>query len=87
MPPLDILVVSPHADDAEISVGGIIASTAGISDQNFLAGKLIFDQPSPFNASVINKGTIIAAQNGLIAMLGNNVTNDGLIQAQIVQNQ
>ncbi|MBV8803137.1 MAG: filamentous hemagglutinin N-terminal domain-containing protein, partial [Gammaproteobacteria bacterium] len=30
-----------------VNVGGIIASTSNISDQNFLAGKLIFDQPSP----------------------------------------
>jgi filamentous hemagglutinin family protein len=65
-----------------VNVGGIIATTSGISDQNFLAGKLIFDQPSPYNGSVINKGTIIAAKNGLVAMLGNNVTNDGMIQAQ-----
>ncbi|MBV8802640.1 MAG: filamentous hemagglutinin N-terminal domain-containing protein, partial [Gammaproteobacteria bacterium] len=68
---------------AYVNVGGIIASTSNISDQNFLAGKLVFDQPSPFNASIINKGMIIAAQNGLVALLGNNITNDGLIQAEM----
>jgi fibronectin-binding autotransporter adhesin len=65
-----------------VNVGGIIATTSNITDQNFLAGKLIFDQPSPFNASVINKGTIIAAQNGLVALLGTGVSNEGMIQAR-----
>ncbi|MBV8802110.1 MAG: filamentous hemagglutinin N-terminal domain-containing protein, partial [Gammaproteobacteria bacterium] len=64
-----------------VNVGGLIASTSNISDQNFLAGKLVFDQASPFNGSVINKGTIIAAQNGLIALLGTGVSNEGMIQA------
>jgi filamentous hemagglutinin family protein len=65
-----------------VNVGGIIASTSNISDQNFLTGKLIFDQPSIFGGSIVNRGTIIASQNGLVALLGSNVTNDGMIQAQ-----
>ncbi len=64
-----------------VNVGGIIASTAGITDQNFLAGKLIFDQVSAQHGTVINQGTIIAARNGLVALVGANVSNEGFIQA------
>lgn len=69
--------------NAMVNVGGIIASTANISDANFMAGNYIFDQASPYDASIINEGKIIAAQNGLIALIGNNVENHGLIQATL----
>ncbi|HSW69003.1 MAG TPA: filamentous hemagglutinin N-terminal domain-containing protein, partial [Gammaproteobacteria bacterium] len=66
-----------------VDVGGIIASTSDISDANFLAGKYHFDKPSEFNGSVINQGTIRAAQNGLVALVGQGVRNDGLIEARM----
>jgi filamentous hemagglutinin family protein len=67
---------------AYVNVGGLIASTAGITDQNFLAGKMIFDQVSATHrGTIINQGTMIAANNGLIALIGANVSNEGVIQA------
>jgi filamentous hemagglutinin family protein len=67
---------------AYVNVGGLIASTAGITDQNFLAGKMIFDQVSTTHrGTIINQGTMIAANNGLIALIGANVSNEGVIQA------
>lgn len=66
---------------AHVDVAGLIATTSDISDQNFLAGKYIFDKPSPYNGTVINKGTIIAAEHGLVALVGANVSNEGLIKA------
>jgi filamentous hemagglutinin family protein len=69
------------ASGARVDVGGLIASTSGITDQNFLAGKLIFDQTSAQRGTIVNQGTIIAAQNGLVALIGSNVSNEGLIQA------
>ena len=66
-----------------ISVGGLIASTSNISNANFLAGKYIFDQPSPYNASIINDGIIRAADYGLVALIGSTVTNRGLIEAEL----
>jgi len=68
---------------AVVDVGGIIASTTDMSNANFLAGKYIFDQPSPYNGSVINAGTIKAANYGLVALIGTSVRNDGLIQANL----
>lgn len=71
------------ASGAHVDVGSLIASTSDISDQNFLAGKYIFDKPSQFHGSVINEGTIIAANNGLVALIGANVSNSGVIQANV----
>ncbi len=66
---------------AHVDVGGIMASTVDITDQNFLAGKYVFDQPSSLHGTVVNRGTIIAANNGLVALIGSNVSNEGYIQA------
>ncbi len=69
---------------ARVDVSGIIATTSNISNANFLAGKYIFDQPSSFpGASIVNAGTIRAANHGLVALVGNNVDNRGLIQANM----
>jgi filamentous hemagglutinin family protein len=66
-----------------VNVGSLIASTSDISNANFLAGNYKFDIPSPFNASILNEGTIVAANHGLIALLGFSVQNNGLIQAEL----
>lgn len=68
---------------SRVDVGGIIASTSDISDANFLAGKYHFDQPSQYNGSIINQGTIHAAENGLVALVGTGVRNDGTIEAHM----
>ncbi|HSW93230.1 MAG TPA: MBG domain-containing protein [Gammaproteobacteria bacterium] len=68
---------------SHVDVAGIIASTSNISNENFLAGNYIFDQASPFSGSVINEGTIIARNNGLVALLGTGAVNNGLIQAKL----
>ena len=69
---------------SRVDVAGIIASTTNITDENFLAGYYSFDQKSSlYNGSIINKGTLIAADHGLIALIGSAVSNEGLVQAQL----
>jgi bacillithiol biosynthesis deacetylase BshB1 len=60
MQPLDILVVSPHPDDAEISVGGTIASSLR---QNLRVGvvDLTTGEPTPFGSLVIRQQETAAA--------------------------
>jgi filamentous hemagglutinin family protein len=66
-----------------VNVGSIIASTANMSNENFLAGHYIFDQPSLLNGSIINQGTIQALSHGLVALIGSAVSNQGVIQAEL----
>lgn len=67
---------------AYVNVGGIIASTSDISNENFLSGNYVFDKPSTQNGAIVNQGTIIAKDNGLVALVGSGVSNEGLIQAR-----
>jgi filamentous hemagglutinin family protein len=71
------------ASGSQVNIGSIIVSTIDMTNKNFLAGKYIFDQPSQYSGAIINKGTIVASQNGLIALIGNGVSNDGLIKADL----
>src|SRR3990167_8448651 len=68
---------------SQVDAGGIIASTVDITNSNFLAGKYIFDGSSNYAGAVINQGTITAAEHGLVALIGNNVRNDGMIHARL----
>jgi bacillithiol biosynthesis deacetylase BshB1 len=60
MQPLDILVVSPHPDDAEISVGGTIASSLR---QNLRVGvvDLTTGEPTPHGSLVLRQQETAAA--------------------------
>lgn len=69
--------------NAYVNVGGMIATTTGISDQNFINGNYLFDQASSNAGMIVNQGTIIAAEHGLIALMGNGVQNDGTVQANL----
>jgi len=86
----EIILINPagvfFGPSAYVNVGGLIATTANMSNNNFLHNHFIFDQASSYpGASIINAGTLIAAQKGLIALVGDNVTNNGLIKADLGQ--
>lgn len=67
------------APGAEVNVGGIVATTLNISDSDFLAGNDTFTGDG---GTVVNQGTITAANGGYVTLLGSQVTNDGIIVAQ-----
>lgn len=62
---------------AQVNVGGLVASTLGISDADFLAGKRSF---SGSGGTVVNQGAINA---GYVALLGEHVSNKGVIVANL----
>jgi len=66
---------------AKIDVGGLVATTAGISNENFMAGRLKFDQVVNRNAGVVNQGEITARAGGLVALVAPGVENSGVIRA------
>ncbi|MCF1369853.1 filamentous hemagglutinin N-terminal domain-containing protein [Burkholderia cenocepacia] len=66
---------------AQINVGGLVASTQNLSDADFLAGRYRFSGTSA--ASIVNDGTITAADGGSVALLGARVSNNGVIHAKL----
>jgi filamentous hemagglutinin family protein len=74
-----VFLVNPNgmlfAPGASVNVGGLVASTLAINDNDFLAGKYTFFKNGR-TASVINQGYLSGA---FIALLGNNITNTGSI--------
>ncbi|MBZ0090878.1 MAG: filamentous hemagglutinin N-terminal domain-containing protein, partial [Sulfuricellaceae bacterium] len=63
---------------AQVNAGGLVASTLGLSDADFLAGNYRFSNTGG-QASVINQGKLSAANGGYIALLGPEVRNEGAI--------
>ncbi|BGE86285.1 GLUG motif-containing protein [Methylosinus sp. 3S-1] len=67
--------------NATVNVGGLVASTLGISNSDFMAGNYRFSGSSA--ASVVNRGNIRASDGGYIALLGRTVSNEGAIVATL----
>jgi filamentous hemagglutinin family protein len=67
--------------DAQVNVGGLVASTLDISNRDFMAGNYRFSGSS--NAAVANRGEIRASEGGYVALLGRTVSNEGAITATL----
>ncbi|MDD5250215.1 MAG: filamentous hemagglutinin N-terminal domain-containing protein [Rhodocyclaceae bacterium] len=61
-----------------INTAGFVASTLGVSNANFLAGKLTFDN-TPGAGAVVNRGAITTPSGGSVYLVGANVSNEGII--------
>ena len=66
---------------AQINVGGLVVSTLEMNDANLGSASRVFSGNS--TASVLNNGTISVASGGYVALLGNNVINQGSISAPL----
>ncbi len=65
---------------AQVNVGGLVATSLGISDSNFMSGLLSF-RGTANAGSVVNQGTINAAPGGVIALMAPLVSNSGTLSA------
>ena len=68
---------------AQVNVGGLLATTSDIDNGRFMSGDYTFSHPGNPLASIFNAGSIHIADGGIAALVGPNVTNDGLIEARL----
>ncbi|PIQ99445.1 MAG: hypothetical protein COV66_11905, partial [Nitrospinae bacterium CG11_big_fil_rev_8_21_14_0_20_45_15] len=68
--------------DANVNVGGLLATTLNITDQDFMAGNYRFTQdPAKAGGFILNQGTISATQ--YVGLLAAGVENAGSIIANL----
>ncbi len=83
----NVVVVNPNGivfgRNAKVDVGGLVASTADIADENFMKGTLGFDRLGKPDAAIINHGSITAKDAGLVGLVAPNVENHGVITANL----
>lgn len=68
---------------ARVDVGALVASAANISNENFMAGRMVFDQAPRTAAQVTNEGRITVAEGGLAALVAPQAANRGTIEARL----
>jgi filamentous hemagglutinin family protein len=59
---------------------GFVASTLGMSEDDFMAGRNVF---SGKGGAVVNRGRIVTGPGGAVALLGSSAGNDGVISAPL----
>ncbi len=82
-----VYLVNPNGmvfgEQARVDVGALVASTADIGTQPFMAGgALSFNTPGKPDSAIINQGSISAKDAGLVAMVAPQVHNHGVITAK-----
>jgi filamentous hemagglutinin family protein len=79
-----VYLVNPNgvifSNTAQVDVGGLIATTHDISNQDFISGKNHFTQNGA-TGKVENHGTINAKDGGVVALISETVTNTGTINS------
>jgi filamentous hemagglutinin family protein len=83
-----IYLINPNGvlfgQGSQVNVGGLVASTLDISDADAASGKRTFSSiANESNGTIVNQGTLTAADGGYIALLGGQVSNQGVIQARL----
>ena len=77
-----VFLVNPHGivfgEGAVVDTAGLVASTLGIGDADFLAGRYRFDA-GPDAGDITNRGSIEAGADGVF-LLAPNIENSGVIR-------
>ena len=70
-------------DGAQVNTSGLMVTAVGISNSNFMAGNMVFDQAATPGAKVTNAGTLTVKGAGLAALVAPSVANSGTIDAKM----
>ncbi len=69
--------------NAVIDVNGLVATSLGIANADFMAGDFDFQFLGENDSSIINKGEVSIAESGILAFVAPNVANEGSIAARL----
>ena len=79
-----VFLINPNGilfgQEARIDVNGLVASTLGLSDQDFLAGRLNFTAGAQAG-NIANQGTITTPAGGQVFLIAPDIENSGVITA------
>lgn len=85
----NVWIVNPQGvffgPGAQINVGGLLATTHDIKNEDFMAGRYVFQSDRQPPGIIENQGTITAADAGLVAFVAPGVVNHGVINARLGQ--
>jgi filamentous hemagglutinin family protein len=80
-----VFLINPNGilfgQGASVAVGGLVASTLGLSDADAQAGRYGFAEGG--KGSVVNKGDITTDPGGYVALMGHSVSNTGRVVAPL----
>lgn len=85
----NVVLINPNGivfgESAVVDVGGLVATTSDLEDDNaFMAGGAVkFTKPGNADAKIINKGTMTIREAGLAGLVAPHVENQGMIEAKM----
>jgi filamentous hemagglutinin family protein len=82
-----VMIVNPDGilfgKNSKIDVGGLLATTSDIRNEDFMAGRYDFSIPGNPAASIVNLGKISIQDTGIAALVAPGVRNEGVIAARL----
>ncbi len=83
----EVWLVNPHGvmfgQNARVDVGGLVASTLGVTNADFINGVASFNAGEVAGGRVVNQGEILTSFGGRLWLLGDSVRNDGKVESSM----
>ena len=80
----EVWLLNPHGvlfgNEARIDVGGLVASTLGVTNDDFLTGRNRFGAAGTQGGQVLNQSRLTTSFGGRVWLVGGTVRNEGLIE-------